>query len=260
MRPLFFQGDEMNQLAGTRGISILAGAFFLVAGLATGASAQALQSTDRAFAGLSFGGQTKARTYTTSGSLPLYEETATFESSVGIGSEALFDLSGGVRVWNNVAVGLGFSRYSDTSDGTFNASIPDPAFFNSPHSVTATPTGLKHTESQFHVSVYWLQPVTDKVDVSVYAGPTFFSVKQDLPSGFTVVPGTATIATVTQTQVKENAVGLHGGVDVRYLILTNVGAGLFLRYAQGRVDTDAVDGGRMEVGGFQYGVGVRVRF
>ena len=120
--------------------------------------------------------------------------------------------------------------------------------------------GLKHTESQFHVSVYWLQPVTDKIDVSFYAGPTFFSVKQDLPSGFTVAAGTATIATVTQVQVSESAVGLHGGVDVRYLILKNAGVGLFLRYAQGRVDSDLVQGGRMEVGGFQYGVGARLRF
>jgi len=250
----------MKQLAGRRGIGILTGAFFLVAGVAVPVSAQTLQSTDKAFAGLSFGGQTKARTYTTSGSLPLYEETATFESTVGIGAEALFDISAGIRVWNNVAVGIGFSRYSDTSDGTFIASVPDPVFFDTPHVASFTPTGLKHTESQVHVSVYWLQPVTDKIDVSAYAGPTFFSVKQDLPTGFTVTPGTATVSSVTMTQVKENAVGLHIGVDARYLILKNAGVGLFLRYAQGRADVPIVNGGRMEVGGFQYGVGVRVKY
>ena len=31
-------------------------------------------------------------------------------------------------------------------------------------------------------------------------------------------------------------------------------------YASARVDSDLVEGGRMDVGGFQYGVGVRVRF
>ena len=250
----------MKQLAGTRGIGMLTGAFFLVVGLAAPVSAQTLQSTDKIFAGLSFGGQTKARTYQTSGSLPLYEETATFESTVGIGAEALIDLSAGVRVWNNVAVGLGFSRYSDTSDGTFTASVPDPILFDTHRVASFTPAGLKHTETQVHLSVYWLQPMTDKIDVSVYAGPTFFSVKQDLPSGFTVTPGTATVSAVTITQVKENAVGLHGGVDARYLILKNVGVGVFLRYAQGRVDSDVVTGGRMEVGGFQYGIGVRFKY
>ena len=119
---------------------------------------------------------------------------------------------------------------------------------------------MKHSQSQIHLSVYWLQPVTDKIDVSAYAGPTFFSVKQDLPTGFTVAQGTNNIATVTQTQVKESAVGLHAGVDVRYLIIKNAGVGLFLRYAQGRVDTELVEGGRIEVGGFPYGVGARVRF
>src|SRR5687767_4767073 len=111
----------MKILAGKRAFGILTGALYLATGLAADASAQTLQSTDRAFAGLSFGGQTKARTYTTSGSLPLYEETATFESTVCIGAASLFDVSGGVRVWNNVAVGAGFSRYSDTSTGTFTA-------------------------------------------------------------------------------------------------------------------------------------------
>ena len=186
----------MSLSAVKRAFGILTGTLLLVLGLVTDASAQTLQSTDRAFAGLSFGGQTKARTYTTRGTMPLYEETATFESTVGIGAEALIDLSGGMRVWNNVAVGLGFSRYSDTSDGVFNATIPDPVLFDTPRSATFTPTGLKHTESQIHVSVYYLQPVTDKIDVSVYAGPTFFSVKQDLPSGFTVAAGTATIASM----------------------------------------------------------------
>lgn len=250
----------MTLPAGTRVFGILTSTLFLVGGLATQASAQMLQSTDRAFAGLSFGGQTKARTFRTSGSLPLYEETATFESTVGIGAEGLIDISGGVRVWNNVAVGIGFSRYSDTSNGTFNASIPDPVLFDRPRAASVEVPGLKHSQSQIHLSVYWLQPVTDKIDVSAYAGPTFFSVKQDLPTGFTVAQGTNNIATVTQTQVKESAVGLHAGVDVRYLIIKNAGVGLFLRYAQGRVDTDLVEGGRIEVGGFQYGVGARVRF
>jgi hypothetical protein len=238
----------------------LTGALFLIVGLATQTSAQTLQSTDKAFAGLSFGGQTKARTYTTSGTMPLYEETATFGSTVGIGASAMFDLSGGLRVWNNIAVGVGFSRYSDTSDGIFTASIPDPVKFDAPHAFTSTATGLKHTESQVHLSVHWLKPVTDKVDLSFYAGPTFFNVKQDLPSGFTVVPGTATIASVTQTQVKENAIGVHIGMDARYLILKNAGVGVFLRFAQGKAKTTAVDSGKIELGGFQYGVGLRMRF
>jgi hypothetical protein len=259
MPSLFFQGDMMKLRINTRVFGILTG-IFAVAGLAANASAQTLQSTDKAFAGLSFGGQTKARTYRTTGSLPLYEETATFESTVGIGAEALIDLHVGARVWNNVGAGVGFSRYSDTSNGAFSAVIPDPVVFDTPHGASADVPGLKHTESQFHLSVYWLQPVTDKIDLSAYAGPTIFSVKQALPSGFTVNPGTATLASVTTTEVKETAVGLHFGVDGRYLIRKNVGVGLFLRYASAKVDSQLVEGGQFNVGGFQYGVGIRVKY
>ncbi len=231
----------------------------LVAG-AVDASAQMLQSTDKVFAGLSFGNQTKARTFTTSGSQPLYDETASFESQVGIGSESLLDISGGVRVWKNVAVGLGWSSYSDTSTGTMTASIPDPLFFDTPHSASTTVEGLEHKETQIHVSLYWLQPLTDKLDVALYGGPTFFSVKQDVLTGITVPTGGTTISAVTTTTIDESATGLHVGLDIRYLIIKNAGVGAFARYTSGKFDTTAIDAGSMEVGGFQYGVGLRVRF
>lgn len=232
----------------------------LLTGAVREASAQMLQSTDKVFAGVSFGQQTKARTFTVSGSQPLYDETATFESSVGIGSSNVVDVSGGVRVWKNVAVGLGWSSYSDTSSSTINASIPDPLFFDTPHARSASFDGLEHKEQQIHVSLYWLQPVTDRFDVAFFAGPTFFSVEQDVLTGITVPTGGTTIDSVTRTTIDESATGFHGGVDLRYLVVKNVGIGAFARYATAKFDTTAIDGGSMEVGGFQYGAGIRVRF
>lgn len=240
-------------------VAILVAALILT-GAAREASAQMLQSTDRAFAGVSFGSQAKSRTFTTSGSQPLYDETATFESSVSIGSAGIVDVSAGVRVWKNVAIGAGWSEYNDTSAGALTASIPDPLFFDSPHADSAPGSGLKHEEQQIHVSAYWLQPVTDRLDVSLYAGPTFFSVKQDLLTGITVATGGTTIASVTESTLDESTVGYHVGIDLRYLIIKNAGLGVFARYAGGSVDTTLIDAGTMDLGGFQYGVGLRVRF
>ena len=232
----------------------------LLSGAVRESSAQMLQSTDRVFAGVSFGAQTKARTFTASGSQPLYDETATFESSVGIGSDRLIDISAGVRVWKNVALGAGWASYSDSGTATLNASIPDPLFFDTPHARSASEPGMEHDEQQINLSVYWLQPVTDRVDVSLYAGPTFFSVTQDLLTGITVPSGGTTIGAVTKTTLDESTIGVHFGVDVRYLVLENVGAGAFVRYTSGKLDTTLVDGGSMDLGGFQYGVGLRLRF
>lgn len=241
-------------------LGIMTAGLFLGGLTVTDASAQMLQSTDRAFGAISFGAQTKARTFSTAGSLPAYEETATFESTVGIGSARIVDVSAGVRVWNNVAVGLGWSKYSDTSAGILNASIPSPLLFDSPTSSSTTVNDLKHEQSQIHLSLYWLQPITDKFEVSLFAGPTFFSVKQDLLTGITITPGASTIASVTQVTVDESTTGKHAGFDLRYLFTKYVGAGLFARYTSGRVDTPLVTEGKIEVGGFQYGIGLRVRF
>jgi hypothetical protein len=179
---------------------------------------------------------------------------------VGIGSERILDVSAGVRVWKNVALGLGWSNYSDTSTGTMAVSVPDPLFYDRPQARSTTVDGLEHKEQQIHVSAHWLQPLTDKLDLSLYGGPTMFSVKQDVLTGITVPTGGTTIASVTTATVDESAVGLHVGLDVRYLILKNAGIGAFARYATAKINTTAVDGGSMEVGGFQYGVGLRVRF
>lgn len=227
---------------------------------ATESAAQMLQATDRAFAGLSFGAQTKARTFTTSGAFPLYDETATFESTVGIGSESVIDLTAGVRVWSNLAVGGGWTSYSDSSSSTLSASVPDPLFFDNAVERSSTVEGLKHTETQIRLSVFWIQPVTDKFDITVFGGPTFFTVKQDVLTGFTVETNTTNMASVTRDTIDESTTGLHGGVDFRYLIIENAGVGAFVRYSTGKFDTTLVDSGSMEVGGFQYGVGLRVRF
>lgn len=248
------------KLAGTKVIGIVAGALFLMVGLADRASAQMLQATDRVFAGVSFGGQTKARTFTVSGSLPIYDETATFDSAVGIGAESLLDLSIGARIKWNLGAGIGFSKYSDSSSGFLNATIPDPLLFDTPRTSSTTSGDLQHKETQVHVSLYWLQPVTDKVDLSLYVGSTTFNVKQDLITGFTVAPGTSTIGSITTATLDDSTTGFHLGFDGRYLLHKNVGVGIYLRHASGSIKTTLLDAGKLEVGGFQYGFGFRFKY
>lgn len=248
------------KLAGTRVLGIVACGLILSGVMVTDAAGQMLASTDRAFASVNFGGQTKARTYSISESSPLYDETATVESTVGIGSAGIWDISAGVRVWSNLALGVGYSRYRDTSDAVVTASVPDPLFFDAPHESSTQINGLVHQEGQLHFSAYWLVPVTEKFDIALSAGPTLFSVKQDLPTGITVAPGTADVASVTRSTVDESSIGMHVAADFRYLVTSNLGAGAFLRYTSGSVKSALVEGGTLDVGGFQYGAGLRFRF
>ena len=220
--------------------------------------------TDMGFITISGGAQPTARSLRTTGSTPLFGETATWDSTVGVGSAGLFDLNGGYRVWRNVAVALGYSRYSDTSSVGVTASIPDPLFFDMATVENLTGSGLSHSENALHLSAAYVLPITDRIDVTVLGGPTFFFVKKDVVSDITVTDGT--LASATRTRLEETTTGGHFTLDVRYRLLgprwglQHIGAGIFVRYTGGSIDGGSVGAGDIGVGGFNYGAGVRIGF
>jgi hypothetical protein len=102
-------------------------------------------------------------------------------------------------------------------------------------------------------------PVTDKIDVGISAGPSIFFVSQDLPTALTVTEPGPTVNQVTTEKSSKTSVGLNIGVDVAYMVTKLWGVGGLMRYTWGSVDLDnATD--KLTVGGFQIGVGARLRF
>jgi hypothetical protein len=236
---------------------------FLVAG-ARPASAQIVGPwSENGFITVNGGLQPHSRTAETSGTTPVFGESATWESEVGVGSGGIFDINGGVRVWGNVAAAVGWSSFSDGNSTTVNASIPDPLFFDMPRAASVDVGGLKHTETALHVSAAYVMPLTDKLEATVFVGPSFFFLKKDLVDAINVSGETLTGATTTQ--LDESAVGGHFTVDVRYRLLEDlgparsVGVGIFLRYAGASIDVPQVSDS-IKVGGFHYGAGVRIGF
>ena len=125
----------------------------LLGASATDAAAQAIKPwTGKGFLNVNFGTQTKSRTQTMGDSFAIYDETATWETSIGVGSSSIFDISGGARIWRNLAIGVGVSNYSDDASATVNASIPDTLLFDSPHASSVDVTGLQHKERTVHLS------------------------------------------------------------------------------------------------------------
>jgi hypothetical protein len=208
------------------------------------------------FLNVNFGGQPGSHDVGTSQSFPLYGETATFTSAQENGSGALFDITAGYKIRPSFGAAVGFSNFKNTSDAAVATSIPDPLITDRPLAATSTVPDLEHSERGIHLQAVWFLPVTDKIDVALSAGPSFFMVKQDVVS-MTVTPGTQT-ANFTPTAEKKTGIGANIGVDGTYLITRNFGAGVFVRFAGAKVDLPSVDG--LGVGGFQAGAGVRVRF
>jgi hypothetical protein len=230
----------------------------MCAAVAPNAQAQ-MTWTDQIFVNVSGGYQAGSHTLTTNTPFDLYDEQGTVTSSQKVSGGGLFDVSAGYKVWRNLAAGIGYSHTGGSSDANVTALVPDPLVFNQLRTVTASATDLKHSENVIHLTATWMVPVTDKIDVGVSAGPSIFSVKQDLPSAVTVAEPGPTVSTVTIDNVSKTSVGINLGVDVTYLVRKGMGVGGLARYTRASSDLKGASE-NLAVGGFQIGGGLRLRF
>jgi hypothetical protein len=239
----------------------------LILGAATRAHAQMVPWDDRGYVMVNLGVQPQSQTFTEVSTPVIYGENASISVPHHIGSGLLFDLSGGYRVWKNLAVGLGYSRFSDSEKTTVAAEIPNPLIFGSPRSASATTGDLSHSESAVHVQLLWNFPLTDKIEIAAIAGPSFFKVGQDLVSDVATEEGPVPFGTVTITSVgvastSKWATGVSAGLDATYLLRPKIGVGGFIRFSGAKADLPTIGGGTISVdaGGFQMGAGLRYRF
>src|SRR5207247_5277013 len=182
---------------------------------------------------------------------PLYGETLTVTTSQSVGSGAIFDISGGYRVWRTVSAAIGFSNFSKSNDASGSASISNPLIFSQPATVSVSQSGLNHSERAVHIMASWVFPVTNEFDVTLAVGPSIFSVKQEIVS-VNVPSGTQT-ANVSVGSESKTAVGAIIQVDGNYFLTSRwgarLGAGVFMRYAGAKVNLPSVSD--LRVGGFQ---------
>ncbi len=233
------------------------------------AQAQMTPWEDRGYLSVNFGIQPQSRDFTEVSAPDINDEAAAITVPHTIGSGAFPDFSVGYRVFENVGVAVGFSRFSKTESPTLVAQIPHPVVGGQFRSATASAGELSHSETAFHLHLLWMIPniVTEDFDAAITIGPSFYTVKQDFIE--TVVPqegappfSTVSIASVTQIEQSESAVAFTAGVDGTYKLSPRYGVGVFFRYSGASVDMPLSGGGTVtvEAGGLQLGGGLRVRF
>ncbi len=212
----------------------------------------------RMFLSVDFGAQPQQRTFETSSSFPLYDETATVTSTQPVHNGPVFGVTAGYRVKPQFGIAVGLAMFTArAAESTVVASIPDLAIYGRPKIVTQTTTDLKHTEQVLHLQAVWFRPVGERLEVVLSAGPSAFYVKQDLTPSVTVQVGTQNVTVVKDNQA-HGALGFNGGFEGNYFFNTRLGAGLFVRYVSGTVTLPAV--ADLKLGGVQAGLGIRARF
>jgi hypothetical protein len=194
-------------------------------------------------------------------------EDGRFSTDYEVKSGPALNISVGAGLWRNIGVGVGVTRFSKNTPTALSASVPHPFFFNRPRTVDGEVAGIKREELAVHIQARATFVPTERVQAVVFAGPSFFSVNQDIVNDFeineTYPYDTATFNRGLTTTVDESKIGFNVGADVGYFFTRQVGVGGSVQWAGTTLDAPASGGtGTFEIkaGGFQAGAGLRLRF
>jgi len=252
--------------------------FLLAFGAVTLFATSAAAQESIVFVNVNFAAQAeKQHAFTQGADIRAYDETGAWESSHAFtrgGSGP--DFGAGVRLGRlsrslrNLGFGVSFKGDTKhTRDATVSARVPSPIFTDTFRSNSVTLSGLEHKESAVHVQALWYVPVTMEFDVALFAGPSFFTVRDEFVDAVTTseVGGNFTSINLNAGRVaqKNSIVGYNIGLDARYMFTRYVGAGAMLRYSNGSVDvTPPANTGagafKIDAGGPEFAAGLRIKF
>ena len=201
-----------------------------------------------------------------SATFDVYDETATTGASQDVkNGGGMFDIGGGYRT-NRYGIGISYTQFKSTNSASISGSIPHPLFFDRHRARprrrwTAWSTPSTSCTCRPITSSRWPR----KMDVGVFIGPSFFSVKQDYVTGLNTFTESSNFETVSipagHATAKDSPVGFNIGGELTYTITPNVAGAFLLRFSRANADFE-FDGATtsMNVGNVQVGAGVRLRF
>lgn len=224
------------------------------------ASAQFVTAGDRVFLNVNYGGQSSSKAAEEKVHLgfSLYDETATVDSTRPAAKGGRFiDVTAGSVPLHHFGLAFNFMRHTATSDGALTASVPDPAYYDSPQTKSGTIAAMQHRETWVALLVVYQRPVMPKLDLTVMAGPSVARVRHEAVSNVSV-DGATNQVSASLDNITRDLLGVQVGLDARYLLVKQLGVGGYVRYNAARGNLSPTL--KVDVGGVQFGGGLRVRF
>lgn len=263
------KGSQMQNE--TRRLSLVSKWMAVTSVIVLGLPTIALAQDNRGWIDVNFGIAIAAeKGYTVQYETPLFRETARFGADYRFPTGANFDFGGGAMISRVFGVGISISGTAHLDSATVRATIPHPARFNVPASASAeTNEQLKKAEGAIHLQAVIAGNPSENVRVKVFAGPSYFRVKQDTlddirySQSFAILGGnTISITGAPFSESEATAWGFHAGGDASWFFSRIVGVGGFARFSRATIEQADLGNTPVEnkAGGFQAGGGVRFRF
>ncbi len=214
-----------------------------------------------------------SKTFTTTLTTPLFQETRTAQATYHNPTGAEFDFGGGYMITPGVGVGISFTGTAHQDEAQLYINVPHPTRFNTFASSTKpTDAKLQRVEGGVNLQLMLVAPVSPRTKVRLFLGPTYFRVQQDMvgsiayDQAFLVFLPVNTVDITTyekRDKVEGTGWGFHVGGDVSFFFTRVVGIGGFARFSRATVSLDDPLSGLpidVKAGGFQAGGGLRLKF
>jgi len=240
----------------------------MIALLTLAAPAAAQSRSERFWIGVSGGGQG-----TSNGFSDAFQFASQFQDPESSRASVDYPVKGGplvdgtfaVRLWKGFGVGIGVSHFSKRGSATVTAQVPHPFQLNQFRSIEGS-TSTSRNELGIHLQFAYLVPLTDRLRVIAFAGPSRLSVEQTVITDVQYTQSfpfdTAAFSGATTRRASANAIGVNGGVDVIWMFSRQFGVGGLVQYSAAQVREDVGNNRRVTVdaGGIQAGAGLRMVF
>ena len=228
--------------------------------------ASAQSWADHARISVNIGAQPNTSTFTTTQTVPVYQQTATVTSSYGVPNGIFFDGGVTLKVSGGFGIDVGASAFNRSQTASISGQIPHPLIGGRLRPLSGTSPQMERNEIAGHVDAAYVLSL-GRVDLVVAAGAAFFTVSQDLAESVTFAESptfdTVTFTGVVVSKAMATALGVDAGIDVGVKLSKNVAVGAVVRFARASMTfplANTASGAHADAGGTHVGAGLRFYF
>ncbi len=209
---------------------------------------------------MGFTAETLTSTYTPT----IYHEQASFVTKYEAKKGNTIDVALGYKFSPALGVEVGGSIASRDVTAAMTAAIPHPLLFGNPRQASGS-AGYKLKETDLYLNLMYTLDMKS-LAIDLFAGPCYVMSETTVVTGYTltdIYPYTQVSVAFASQAVKKNVIGFDAGIAVGYYFGNTVGlvvSGRFISAKAKFATATDVPGVDYKLGGFQAGVGLKVKF